>query len=85
MSEFLDNHHQFGQTEARPAVGFVDVQPEPAQLGQFPPERRAELLIGVQSGPSRRPGFLPGQERAGDRTEFAVIVGQGDGHSASST
>jgi len=61
-------------------MAFVDVQAQPPEPGEFLPERRPGLLLGIQEFPGRPARFLRGQEGTGDLAEFAVVVGERDGH-----
>ena len=74
-AELLRHHHQLGQPEARAAPVLGEVQAEPAEGGQVPPERGQGLGVGLEQGAGGPAGIVLGQEFRGRLAQGAVLFG----------
>ena len=79
-AELFDDHDELGQSEARAAALFGQVEAQPAQGGQVVPERRESLGLSPEQGPGGAARIAFGQEVRGRPTQGAMVFGEGDRH-----
>ena len=83
-AQLLQHHGELRQPRALAAVLLGHVQPEPAEPGDLLPRGGHRLVGGVEQGPRR--GALPGEEEgAGHLGQRAVVVGDRQGHGATTS
>jgi hypothetical protein len=82
-AQLLQHHGELRQARALAAVLLGHVQPEPAEPGDLLPRGGHRLLGRVEQRPGR--GALPGEERAGHLGQRAVVVGDRQGHGATTS
>ena len=76
----LDHDHELGEPEAGAAMGFGQVETEPAEVGHLLPRRGERLLGGVEQRPGLGAGAGALEERVGDAGELQVVLGDRDTH-----
>ena len=83
-AQLLQHHGELRQPRALAAVLLGHVQPEPAEPGDLLPRGGHRLVGGVEQRPRR--GALPGEEEgAGHLGQRAVVVGDRQGHGATTS